>query len=166
MTKPRLLLVDDDKNSLDGLMKILRHDGFSVSGVLSAYDALNLISRENFDIVLTDMKMPGMGGLSLIHEVRKKELSVAIVVITAYSSEKAAAEAEKYGANYYLKKPVNIEELECIIGKLWEKQQLIARNPAAKGNLNKTHNSPAMNKNRKVIRQSDKEGEHDIHEFV
>lgn len=88
MTKPRLLLVDDDKNSLDGLMKILRHDGFLVSGVLSAYDALHLISRENFNIVLTDMKMPGMGGLSLIHEVRKMELPVAIVVITAYSSEK------------------------------------------------------------------------------
>ena len=155
MTKPRLLLVDDDKNTLDGLIKILSRDGFPVTGVLSVYDALNLISRENFDIVLTDMKMPGMGGLSLIHEVRKMELPVAIVVITAYSSEKTAAEAAKYGADYYLAKPVNIKELEFVIGKLWEKQQLITQNPLAKEQLNERRNVSALNSS-KVIRQSDK----------
>lgn len=146
MTKPRLLLVDDDKNTLDGLIKILSRDGFSVSGVLSAYDALNLISRESFDIVLTDMQMPGMGGLSLIHEVRKMDLPIAIVVITAYSSEKTAAEAAKYGADYYLKKPVNIEELKLIIGRLWERQQLMPQNPVVKEKLNEIRNASAMNK--------------------
>lgn len=155
MTKPRLLLVDDDKNTLDGLIKILSRDGFSVSGVLSVYDALNLISRKNFDIVLTDMKMPGMGGLSLIQEVRKRELPVAIVVITAYSSEKTAAEAAKCGADYYLKKPVNIEELEFVIGKLWEKQQLIIQNSVVKEPLTERRNVSALH-SRKVIRQSDK----------
>lgn len=63
MTKPRLLLIDDDKNALNGLVKILTHDGYSVSGVLSGYEALNLLSRKNFDIIITDMKLPGMGGI-------------------------------------------------------------------------------------------------------
>ncbi|UJS16130.1 MAG: response regulator [Candidatus Jettenia sp.] len=62
MTKPSLLLVDDDKNTLDGLVKILTHDGYTVSGAVSGYDALNLLSRKNFDIIVTDMKLPGMGG--------------------------------------------------------------------------------------------------------
>ena len=85
MIKPNLLLVDDDKNALDGLVKILAHDGYPVSGVLSGYEALNLLSRKSFDIIVTDMKLPGMGGLSLINEIRKKEESVSIVVITAYA---------------------------------------------------------------------------------
>ncbi|TLD41321.1 MAG: Response regulator of zinc sigma-54-dependent two-component system [Candidatus Jettenia ecosi] len=135
MTKPSLLLVDDDKNTLDGLVKILMHDGYTVSGAVSGYDALNLLSRKNFDIIVTDMKLPGMGGISLIHEIRKREESVAIVVITAYSSVKTAVEAIKCGADDYLTKPINIEELKVVLEKLWEKQQLIAQNRILKEKL-------------------------------
>lgn len=132
MTKPRLLLVDDDKNTLDGLVKILARDGFSVSGVLSGYEALNLLSKENFDIILTDMKLPDIGGLSLIHEVRKRKTPISIVVITAYSSEKMAAEVTKCGADYFLAKPVNIEELELVLEKLWVRRQPVNQNPLLK----------------------------------
>ncbi|MEP9410868.1 MAG: sigma-54-dependent Fis family transcriptional regulator [Candidatus Brocadia sp.] len=135
MTKPRLLLIDDDKNALDGLVKILAHDGYPVSGVLSGYEALNLLSRKNFDIVITDMKLPGMGGLSLIHEIRKKTESVSIVVITAYSSVKTAVEAIKCGADDYLTKPINVEELNVVLEKLWERRQLIAQNRILKEKL-------------------------------
>lgn len=135
MTKPRLLLIDDDKNALDGLMKILAQDGYPVSGVLSGYEALNLLSKKNFDIIVTDMKLPGIGGLSLIRELRKKEEPVAIVVITAYSSVKTAVEAIKCGADDYLTKPINVEELELVLEKLWERQQLIAQNRLLKEKL-------------------------------
>lgn len=135
MTKPRLLLIDDDKNALDGMVKILAHGGYPVSGVLSGYEALNLLSRKNFDIIVTDMKLPGMGGLSLIHELRKKDEPIAIVVITAYSSVKTAVEAIKCGADDYLTKPINIEELTLVLEKLWEKQQLIVQNRLLKEKL-------------------------------
>ena len=135
MTKPRVLLIDDDKTALDGLVKILTHDGYIVSGVLSGYEALNLLSRKNFDIIVTDMKLPGMGGLSLIHELRKKEEPMAIVVITAYSSVKTAVEAIKCGADDYLTKPINVEELELVLEKLWERQRLIAQNRLLKEKL-------------------------------
>lgn len=135
MTKPRLLLIDDDKNALDGLVKILTHDGYAVSGVLSGYEALNLLSRKNFDIIITDMKLPGMGGLSLIHEIRKKTESVSIVVITAYSSVKTAVEAIKCGADDYLTKPINVDELNVVLEKLWERRQLIAQNRILKEKL-------------------------------
>ncbi|BBO18739.1 transcriptional regulator [Candidatus Brocadia pituitae] len=144
MTKPRILLIDDDKTALDGLVKILSHDGYSVSGALSGYEALNLLSRKSFDIIVTDMKLPGMGGLSLIHEVRKKEEPVAIVVITAYSSVKTAVEAIKCGADDYLTKPVNVEELELVLEKLWERQQLIVQNRLLKEKLKDKYKSSEL----------------------
>ena len=144
MIKPKLLLVDDDKNALDGLVKILTRDGYSVSGVLSGYEALSLLSKKNFDIIVTDMKLPGIGGLSLIHEIRKKEESVAIVVITAYSSVKTAVEAIKCGADDYLTKPINIEELKLVLEKIWERQQLIAQNRMLKEKLKDKYKSSGL----------------------
>ena len=135
MAKPKLLLVDDDKTALDGLVKILTRDGYPVTGVLSGYEALHLLSRKSFDIIVTDMKLPGMGGLSLVRELRKKEESVALVVITAYSSVKTAVEAIKCGADDYLTKPINIEELALVLEKLWERQQLIVQNRLLKEKL-------------------------------
>ena len=144
MAKPKLLLVDDDKNALDGLVKILTHDGYPVSGVLSGYEALNLLSKKNFDIIVTDMKLPGMGGLSLVHEIRKKEESVSIVVVTAYSSVKTAVEAIKCGADDYLTKPINIEELKLVLEKIWERQQLIAQNRMLKEKLKDKYKSSGL----------------------
>ncbi len=153
MTKPKLLLVDDDKNALDGLVKILTHDGYPVSGVLSGYEALNLLSKKAFDIIVTDMKLPGMGGLSLIHEIRKKDETVAIVVITAYSSVKTAVEAIKCGADDYLTKPINVEELTLVLGKLWEKQRLIAQNRILKEKLKDKYKSSELVGNTQQMKQ-------------
>lgn len=144
MAKPKLLLVDDDKTALDGLVKILTRDGYPVTGVLSGYEALHLLSRKSFDIIVTDMKLPGMGGLSLVRELRKKEESVALVVITAYSSVKTAVEAIKCGADDYLTKPVNTEELVMVLEKLWEKQRLIVQNRLLKEKLKEKYKSSEL----------------------
>ena len=129
MTKPRLLMVDDDKDALDGLTSILKRDGYEVVGVLSGYEALNFLSKKSFDVVITDLNMPGMHGLTLIHEVRKRKEPIAIVIITANSSVKTGMNGgENIECDYFLKKPVDIEELKSILGKLWEKQRLIAQN--------------------------------------
>src|SRR4030067_3807753 len=135
MIKPQILLVDDDISVLNGLKKILTKDGYAVSTASSGYEALNLLSKRGFDIILTDMKLPGMGGLSLIQEIRKKNDPVAIVVITAYSSVKTAVDAIKCGADDYLTKPLNIEELQVVLEKLWERQQLVVQNLILKEKL-------------------------------
>ncbi|MDR4508420.1 MAG: sigma-54 dependent transcriptional regulator [Candidatus Brocadiaceae bacterium] len=135
MQKLKLLLVEDDKNTLNGLVKLLTHKGHTVTGVLSGYEALNALSKKNFDILITDMKLPGMGGMALLQEVKKRDTSIAIVVITAYSSVKAAVDAIKYGAEDYLTKPLNVEELELVLKKLQEKQQLIVQNRLLKEKL-------------------------------
>ena len=126
MAKPSLLLVDDDKNTLDGLVRILECDGYLVSGVLSGYDALKLLSQKRFDAIITDVNMPGMDGFSLIREVKKREEPIVVVVITANSSINSGATKKIY-YDYYFTKPVNIQELEAVLESLLERQQLITQ---------------------------------------
>jgi len=121
MVKPKLLLVDDDKNALDGMVKLLKRYGYHVCGVESGTEALALLSRKRFDIIITDLNLPGMGGFALIQEIRKKEASTFIIVISAYASP-ATMNAPKYGADGYLTKPVNIEELKSVVEGLWKRK--------------------------------------------
>ncbi len=128
MKKPRILLIDDDKNTADGLRKILIQDGYDTSCVYTGNEAINLIDTEHFDIVITDMKLPDISGFSIIEKVKKNDADVPVIMITAFSSLQTAIDAMKKGADDYLTKPVNIEELELILKKIWEKQLLILQN--------------------------------------
>ena len=140
MEKPRILLVDDDKNTANGLRKILLQDGYDTSCTYTGKEALNLIETEHFDIVITDMKLPDISGFSIIEKVKKKNVDIAVVMITAFSSIQTAIDAMKKGADDYLTKPVNIEELELILKKIWEKRLLIIQNKELKQKLNDKYN--------------------------
>ncbi len=135
MNKPRILLVDDDTNTANGLRKILLQDGYDTLCAYTGNDALNLIESERFDIVITDMKLPDISGFSIIEKVKKKDVDVPVVMITAFSSLQTAIDAMKKGADDYLTKPVNIDELELILKKIWEKQLLILQNRELKQKL-------------------------------
>ena len=140
MEKPRILLVDDDKNTANGLRKILLQDGYDTSCTYTGKEALNLIETEHFDIVITDMKLPDISGFSIIEKVKKKNVDIAVVMITAFSSIQTAIDAMKKGADDYLTKPVNIEELELILKKIWERRLLILQNKELKQKLNDKYN--------------------------
>ena len=140
MDKPRILLVDDDKNTADGLKKILLQDGYDTGCTYTGKEALDLIEVEHFDIVITDMKLPDISGFSIIEKVKKKNVDIAVVMITAFSSIQTAIDAMKKGADDYLTKPVNIEELELILKKIWEKRLLIIQNKELKQKLNDKYN--------------------------
>ena len=140
MEKPRILLVDDDKNTANGLRKILLQDGYDTSCTYTGKEASNLIETEHFDIVITDMKLPDISGFSIIEKVKKKNIDIAVVMITAFSSIQTAIDAMKKGADDYLTKPVNIEELELILKKIWEKRLLIIQNKELKQKLNDKYN--------------------------
>jgi len=128
MKKPKILLIDDDKNTANGLRKILLQDGYDTSCVYTGNEAVRLIDTEHFDIVITDMKLPDISGFSIIEKVKKKDPDIPVIMITAFSSLQTAIDAMKKGADDYLTKPVNIEELELILKKIWEKQLLILQN--------------------------------------
>jgi DNA-binding NtrC family response regulator len=140
MNKPRILLVDDDTNTANGLRKILLQDGYDTLCAYTGNEALNLIESENFDIVITDMKLPDISGFSIIEKVKKKDADVPVVMITAFSSLQTAIDAMKKGADDYLTKPVNIDELELILKKIWEKQLLIFQNRELKQKLHDKYN--------------------------
>jgi len=133
--KPEILLVDDDKNSLKGLKTILEQDGYKVTGASNGYEALRQLDEHAFDILVTDIKMPGIDGFTLLEEARKRDDDIRIILITAYSSVQSAVEAMRKGVEDYLTKPVNVEELEAVIDKTWEKQKLLIQNRELKRRL-------------------------------
>ncbi|MGR3294817.1 MAG: sigma-54-dependent transcriptional regulator [Candidatus Bathyanammoxibius sp.] len=133
----RILVVEDDKNSLSGLLKLLQREGYETSGAISAYEALALMETQHYDIVLSDMKLPGLGALSLIDEIRKKDTEIPIVIMTAYSSIENAVAAIKRGAEEYLTKPLNIDALKRTLKKIGERQLLLRENEALKVRLEK-----------------------------
>jgi len=135
MYKPRILLIDDDTNTANGLMKILLKGGYDVSCMYMGKDGLKLIESEHFDIVITDMKLPDISGFSIIEKVKKKDVNIPVVIITAFSSLQTAIDAMKKGADDYLIKPINIDELELVLKQIWEKQLLILQNKELKQKL-------------------------------
>ncbi|GJQ60125.1 MAG: sigma-54-dependent Fis family transcriptional regulator [Candidatus Scalindua sp. AMX11] len=140
MRKPRLLLIDDDVNTVNGLKTLLSRSDYDTSCALTGRDALKMIERIHFDIVITDMKLPDIGGFTIIEEIKRKDANTSVVMITAYSSIQTAIDAMKKGADHYLTKPVNIDELELILGRIWEKQLLILQNRELKQKLDEKYN--------------------------
>jgi DNA-binding NtrC family response regulator len=128
MDKPHILVVDDDKNALQGYLKVLSQDEFSVEGAATGYEALKKIEKQSFDIVISDIRMPQLDGLTLLREIQKRDPDVTVVLVTAFGTIDSAVEAMKLGAETYLTKPINVEALEILIKKIWEKKKLYRQN--------------------------------------
>ncbi len=125
---PKILVVDDEKPIRDFLFEALTQlGGFSIETAENGEEALKKIEKEDFDLVLTDMKMPKMDGLKLITEIAKFKPETLMVLLTGHGSIDSALEAMKRGASDYLTKPVNLDELMLRLHKvLKEKQRFIS----------------------------------------
>ena len=120
----RILIVDDEKAIRDFLYEALtRLGGFSVELAENGEEALKKIEKENFDLVLTDMKMPKMDGLQLIAEIAKSKPETLMVLLTGHGSIDSALEAMKRGASDYLSKPINLDELLVRLRKVLDERQ-------------------------------------------
>jgi DNA-binding NtrC family response regulator len=128
MDKPHILIVDDDKNALQGYLKVLGQDQFSVQGAATGYEALKKIEKQHFDIVISDIRMPQLDGITLLREIQKRAADIAVILVTAFGTVDSAVEAMKLGAETYLTKPINVEALEILITKIWEKKKLFQQN--------------------------------------
>jgi DNA-binding NtrC family response regulator len=111
---PSVLIVDDEKHTRDGLQQALA-DSYDVSVAASAEEAFNLLDAGEFDVVLTDLRMPGKSGLKVIDKALGLPHRPAVLMMTAYGNIDTAVEAMKRGAVDFLTKPVNIERLEVLI---------------------------------------------------
>jgi DNA-binding NtrC family response regulator len=111
---PSVLIVDDEKHTRDGLRQALE-ENYDVSVAASADEAFNLFAAQEFDVVLTDLRMPGKSGLKVIDKALALPTKPAVIMMTAYGSIDSAVEAMKRGAVDFLTKPVNLERLEVLI---------------------------------------------------
>src|SRR5476649_672025 len=111
---PSVLIVDDEKHTRGGLQQALA-EHYDVSVASNADEAFNLIDAQEFDVILTDLRMPGKSGLKIIDKALGLPTKPAVLLMTAYGNIETAVEAMKRGAVDFLTKPVNIERLEVLI---------------------------------------------------
>jgi signal transduction histidine kinase/GGDEF domain-containing protein len=120
----RILVVDDEKEIRDFLFKALtRIAGFRVELAENGKEALQKIEKGNFDLVLTDLKMPDIDGLQLVAEIAKSKPEILTVLMTGHGTIDSALEAMKQGASDYLTKPLNLEEMLVRLQKVLEEKQ-------------------------------------------
>lgn len=111
MKPMRILVVDDEVEFVTTLVERLQLRAIEAEGVTRGYDALQLIAEREFDIVLLDVKMPGLGGLEVIKRIKMDHPGMHVILLTGHGSAESAEEGMMAGAFDYLMKPVNIDKL-------------------------------------------------------
>ena len=119
----RILVVDDEPNVLTTIQAILQHDGYLVDACADGADALRAIGQRHYDLVLTDLKMPGVDGLAVLAEVRRQAPETVTVMMTGYGSIDSALEAIQLGAYEYLLKPTEVAELQQVVRRSLERKR-------------------------------------------
>jgi two-component system response regulator AtoC len=112
---PDILIVDDDKNVGRVLKDLLGRKGFDVDSVTSVFDAQPVIEEGDLDLIITDLKMPGLDGMDLLTECRAKRPEIPVIMISAFGSVDAAVNAMKRGAYSFITKPVDETELLNVV---------------------------------------------------
>jgi DNA-binding response OmpR family regulator len=107
----RVLIVDDEAELVTALEERLNLRGFEASGVTTGAEALALLADVPFDVVLLDLKMPGLGGLEVIRRIKEERPGLQVILLTGWGSEEDAKKGQALGAYDYLMKPVKISEL-------------------------------------------------------
>jgi DNA-binding NtrC family response regulator len=111
METRKALVIDDEQIVLDSVSKILKDENFEVEVTLSGRQGLDQAIQKNYDIVLTDLRMPDIGGMQVLRDAKRAKPALPVVMITGYGSVKSAVQAMKLGAAEYLEKPFSPDAL-------------------------------------------------------
>lgn len=128
----RILLVDDETGILDSLRILLRGEGYDVRTALGGAEALEFLSSDRPDLVVTDIRMPGVSGLEVLAQTREVDPEIPVILMTAQASLQSAVRAVNEGAYYYLQKPFANDDLLAICRRASEARELRAENRALK----------------------------------
>ncbi len=132
----RIAVVDDQELLRDSLSCTLSRAGYTVFSYADADSALKAISKRSFDIIITDLKMPGMDGVGLLREIRSSGIDVPVIMMTAFGSVSSAVEAMKLGAYDYIQKPFEADEIELLVSRALQTSNLKRENEALKRTAN------------------------------
>ncbi|MBI4115669.1 MAG: sigma-54-dependent Fis family transcriptional regulator [Candidatus Omnitrophica bacterium] len=130
-----ILIVEDDPLVKESLFEILSQEGYEVTMAQDGKEGLDLLADRPADVVLTDLKMPEMGGMEFLSECQERFPDVDVVVMTSYGSIESAVEAMKLGAADYLTKPINDEEIKILLQRIFETRRLKEENAGLREQL-------------------------------
>ncbi len=135
----KILIVEDDQKMNQGLLHIISKQGYTVQSVDSGEKALEQIKDTQFDLIISDLKLPGIDGRQLLKATKKYDANILFVIITAYGTVDTAVSAMKEGAEDYILKPFDMEELRLVIKKIMEKRELFLSNIRLQRQLEKKY---------------------------
>ena len=122
---PSILIVDDEPSILQSLSGLLSDEGFEISTAANGYEALKIVDTESPDLVLLDIWMPGIDGIETLKRIKEKRPDLEIIMLTGHATVKSGIEAMKFGAEDFLEKPVDLNELLEKIGEAKNKRMLV-----------------------------------------
>src|SRR6266487_831171 len=139
MPAEKILVVDDEQSMAQFLAIVLRKEGYQVSTVQNGRDALEKVKAEAFDVVITDIRMPGMDGIQLLQGIKKHDPGLPVVIMTAYASQQSAIDAVNLGAFQYLIKNAKNDEIKLVVRNALELRKVRTENYYLKRELKRGH---------------------------
>jgi two-component system OmpR family response regulator len=122
MEKFKVLIVDDELDFLEAIITRLQAREVEVAGAESGYQALEMLDQQDFDVVILDIKMPGMDGHETLREIKKNKPLVEVIMLTGHASVESGIQCMQLGAFDYLMKPVGLDELLEMIRRAYDRK--------------------------------------------
>lgn len=152
MSVEKVLVVDDDLLGREYLSETLTRNDYKVTLACDGLQALASVSKDGYDLVFLDMKMPGICGMEVLEKIKTISPETVVVLMTAYGTIETAVEAMKKGAYDYIIKPFSPDQVELVIARINERQQLIVENKYWRSNSNIDEKmNPVFTKNSKMF---------------
>ena len=138
--RAKILVVDDEKNIRESVSLVLTDEGHETDLAANGQDALDLLNQTNYDILITDLKMPGMRGMDLVKQSLQICPQTAVIIITAHASVESAIEALRMGAFDYILKPFDFDDLILKVNRLLNHKELALENQALRSEVEEKYN--------------------------
>jgi two-component system, OmpR family, response regulator len=122
MEKFRVMIVDDEQDFLETIVKRMQARSIDVTGAESGYKALELLDGRDFDVMILDVKMPGMDGIETLREIKKKKPLTEVIMLTGHASVESGIQGMQLGAFDYVMKPVALDELLEKVRQAYERK--------------------------------------------
>ncbi|HHT9127027.1 MAG TPA: sigma-54-dependent transcriptional regulator [Candidatus Brocadiia bacterium] len=143
-SKAKILIIEDDNSMRDFLKDFLEHEGYSVQAAINGREGLEIIKKEYFDLVITDVVMPEVDGVEVLRSIKGSNIETSIIVITGQASIRQAVEFIKMGADDYFKKPFITDEILLVIERCIRQRKLANENTELRHRLGRRHEFPEI----------------------